>query len=113
MARVGEKGGTRLHGGEMTAFAFDAQVLLDATLLRDQAHQGLRLMGIEVIGDEDPSGLWIGLDGLSNVGGEIGLGACGSNAGHHHLSGRHLQIGDQAEGAMSLVFEFLALDMTG
>jgi hypothetical protein len=113
MARVREKGGTRLHRGEMTAFAFDAQLLLDATLLGYQAHQGLRLMGIEVIGDEDPSGLWIRLDGLSNVGGEIGLRAGGSNTGRHDLSGRHLQIGDQAQGAMPLVFEFLALNMTG
>ena len=57
-----------------------AQLLLDVTLLSYQAHQGLRLMGIELIGDEDPSGLWIGLDALANVGGEISLRAGG--AGH-------------------------------
>ena len=113
VARVGEKGGTRLHRGEVTAFAFDAQLLLDATLLSYQAHQGLRLMGIEVIADEDPSGLGIGLDALSNVGSEISLRAGGSNAGCHDLSGRHLQISDQAQGPMALVFEFLAFDVTG
>ncbi len=113
MARVGEKSGTRLHRGEMTTFAFDAQIVLDATLLSYQAHQGLRLMGIEVIGDEEPSGLWISLEGLSDVGSEIGFRTCGSKAGRHDLSARHFQIGDQAEGTMPLVFEFLALHMTG
>ena len=61
MGRIGEKGGTCLHRGQMAAFAFDAQLLLDAALCSHQAHQGLGLMSVELIGDEDPGGLWIGL----------------------------------------------------
>src|SRR5450759_2298242 len=45
MTGVGEKSGARAHGDEMAAFAFDAQILLDATLLRHQTYQALRLMG--------------------------------------------------------------------
>lgn len=113
MGGVGEKSSTRAHAGEVAAFAFDTQVLLDATLRRYQAHQGLRLMRVELIGDEDPGRLGVRLDGLGDVSGEAGFGAGGSKAGRDDLTGGHLQISDQAEGAMPLVFEFLPLDMTG
>lgn len=112
MAGVGEKSRTRAHAGEVAAFAFDAQILLDATLRRHQTHQGLRLMRVELIGDEDPSRLRVRLDGLGNVSDEVGFGARGSQAGCDDLAGGHLQIGDQAEGAMPFIFEFLSLDMT-
>src|SRR5947209_14981881 len=42
MARVGEKGGTCAHAGEMTTLAFDAQVLVNATLCSYQAYQRFR-----------------------------------------------------------------------
>ena len=45
--------------------------------------------------------------------GKVGFGACRSNAGGDDLAAGHIQIGDQRLGAMALVFEFLALDMTG
>ncbi len=113
MARIGEKGSTRLHAGEMTAFAFDAQFLLDATLRSHQAHQCFGLMSVELISDKDPRGLRVGLDGLGDVGGEVGFGARRSKAGRDDLSGRYIQISDQRLGAMALVLEFLACDMTG
>lgn len=68
MARVGEKGGTRAHAGKMATFAFDAQAFLDAAALGHQAYQGFGLMGVELIGDNDPRRLGIGLDGLDNMG---------------------------------------------
>ena len=74
MTRIGEKSGSRRHGGEMAAFAFGALVLLDVTLRRHQANQGLGLMSVELIGDEDPVGLWIGLDGLHDVSGKVSKG---------------------------------------
>ena len=67
MARIGEKSGSCRHGGEMTVFPFGAQILLDVTLHRQQADQGLGLMRVELIGDEDPGGLWIDLDGLDGA----------------------------------------------
>ena len=113
MAGVGEKGGPCSHRGQMATFAFDAQVLLDATLRGHQAHQRFGLMGVELVGDKDPSRLGIGLDSLGDVGSEVSFGACGSNAGGDDLSGGHIQIGDQRLGAMALVFEFLTFDVTG
>ncbi len=70
-------------------------------------------MGVELIGDKDPSRLWIDLDGLSEMSGEVSFRAPGSDAGSHDLSGGHLQIGDQTPGAMAAVFEFLAFDIPG
>ncbi len=76
MAGIAEKSGACAHAGEMPAFAFDAQLLLDATLLCYQAHQSFGLMSIELIGDKDPGGLWIGVDGLGDVSSKV-LIACG------------------------------------
>jgi hypothetical protein len=56
---VREKGSPRLHRGQMTAFAFDAKILLDATHLGHQAGQRFGLMRVELIGNEDPARLWI------------------------------------------------------
>ena len=112
MVGLGEKGGTRAHAGEVAAFAFDAEILLDTTLRSDQAHQRFRLMGVELIGDEDPGGFWIGLERLGDVSGKVGFGARGTKAGGHDLSGGHIKIGDQTQGAMALIFKFLSLDMT-
>ena len=70
-------------------------------------------MGIELIGDKDPDGLWVTLDRLSDMGSEVRFGACGTDAGSHNLAGGHVQVSDEALRAMSLIFEFLAFDMTG
>ena len=52
-------------------------------------------------------------EGLHDVSGKVGFGTCRSHAGCHELPGGHLQVGNQTLRAMPLVFEFLALDMTG
>jgi hypothetical protein len=70
-------------------------------------------MSVGLIRDEYPCGLWVGLDGLGDVGGEVSFSTRGSKAGCHDLPGGHIQIGDQTLGAMSLVLERLALDVTG
>ena len=76
MARVRKKRSSRFHRGQMAAFAFDTQVLLDVALLSHQTDQRFRLMGIELISDKEPGGLGIGLDGLGNVSNKVGFGAC-------------------------------------
>src|SRR5258708_8401936 len=90
MSRVGEKGGARAHAGEMTTFAFDAQVFLYFTLRSYQTHQRFRLMGVQLISDKDPGGVRISLEGLDEVSGKVGFGARGSNAGSDDLSSGHL-----------------------
>jgi hypothetical protein len=69
-------------------------------------------MGIELIGDKDPAGLRIRLDGLGDVSGEVGFRARGSNAGSHKLSGGHVKIGDQTQRAMATICKFFSLDVT-
>ena len=59
MTGIGEQGGTRWHGGEMSAFAFDAQVFLNPAVPGEQAHQRLRLMGVELIRNKDSGGVWM------------------------------------------------------
>ena len=59
----------------LAAFAFDAEIVLDATLLSHQTHQALGLMSIELIGDKEPDGPWVTLDRLSDMGSEV-LIAC-------------------------------------
>jgi len=65
MGRVREKGGPRLHRGQMTAFALDAQLLLNATQLGHQTDQRFGLMRVELVGNEDPARLRIRLDGVA------------------------------------------------
>jgi hypothetical protein len=113
MVGVGEKGRTGAHAGEMTTFAFDAQILLKATLCCHQAYQRFRLMGVKLISDKDPRSLRVGLDGLGDVSSKVGFGARGSNAGSNDLSSGHVKIGDQTLGAMAAVFEFFSFDVTG
>jgi hypothetical protein len=71
-------------------------------------------MSVELIGDEDPGGLWIGLEGLHEARGKVGKG-CVSVPCWVLQPARWPRRGWQSNGcrAMPLVFEFLALDMTG
>jgi hypothetical protein len=71
------------------------------------------LMGVQLISDKDPGGVRIGLDSLGDVSGKVGFGARGSDAGSDDLSRGHIQISDQTLGAVSVVFKFLSLDVTG
>jgi hypothetical protein len=95
MTRVRKKGRPRFHRCQMTAFAFDTQILLDAALLSHQTDQRFRLMRVQLIGDKEPDSLWIGLNGLGNVGSKVGFGACRSQARADYLTSGHIQIGDQ------------------
>src|ERR1035438_7342286 len=95
MAGIREKGGTRCHRGELSTFAFDAQILLDSAVLGDQKHQCLRLMSVELIGDNNPRSFWISLDGLLDVCGKIFLRASWSNRWSNDLTRGDLEICDQ------------------
>ena len=53
------------------------------------------------------------LERLPDVSGKVGFGAGRSYAGCNELPGSYFEVGYQTLGAMPLVFEFLALDMTG
>jgi len=55
----------------------------------------------------------IGLDRLADVSGKVGFGARGSDAGSDDLSSGHIHIGDETLGAVSAIFKFLSLNVTG
>ena len=112
MCRVREKSGSRLHRGQMAAFALDAEILLNATQLGYQADQRFGLMCVELVGYQDPARLWIHLDSLFDVSDEVGFRAGGSNTGSHDLAGGDIQIGDQTQRAMPFIFKFFSLDVT-
>ena len=67
MAGIRKKSGARCHRGEMSTFAFETQILLNTAVPDDQRHQRLRLMRVELIGDKNPRGFRISLDGLFDV----------------------------------------------
>ena len=52
---------------------------------------------LSLIGDEDPGGLWIGLEGLHDVSSKVGFGACRSHAGRHDLPAGHVEVGNQTD----------------
>ena len=112
MARMREKGCPCFHRSQMTTFAFDTQILLDVTKLSNQAHQSFRLMSVELISKKEPVGLRIGLERLGNMSGEVGFGTRRPQARRDNLTSSHIQVGNQALCAMSLLFEFLPLDMS-
>lgn len=112
MGRIREKGGSCLHRGQMTAFALDAEILLNATSLGHQADERFGLMRVELIGNEDPTRLLIALNGFCDVSGKVGFGAGGSKTGSHNLASDSIQIGNQTQCAMPFLLKFLALDVT-
>lgn len=70
---VEAKSSTCAQLGRVISIAFAAQVLLYATMRCYQTHQGLQLMRVELIGDEDSTRLWIRLDGSGDVSDEFSL----------------------------------------
>ena len=76
MGRVGQEFRSGCHGCEHARVALDAQVIVNIGLVGDETHQGLRLVGVEVVNHKMPLGnRGIGSNGLFNVSKKIGLGA--------------------------------------
>ncbi len=118
VAGVSEKGFTRLYAVQDA----DARLALDAqtsfvkvafTVLVDQAHQRLGLMSVELVDDEDPLRLRIGLERLFGVRGKVCFGAGWADGGSHDLSCGDLEVGDQGLGAVTRTLELPALYPSG
>jgi hypothetical protein len=106
---ITQKRSTAGHGGQNATFAFDAQLLIQATGLGDEANQGLGLMDVEIITDEVPTrGLLIAGHHRSHMRQEIFLGARGSATGSNNLSAHHIPTEDKGAGAMTNVLKFAA-----
>jgi len=75
----------------------DAEVVIDAAALRYQPHERLRLMRVELVEDEDPGAVRVGVDGAGHVSGEVLLVSRGPDAGEDDLACGHVEVRDKAE----------------
>ena len=103
MRGITQKCCSAAHGGENPAFAFDAQIRIDATALCNEADQRFGLMNVEVITDKMPTGgLGIGGHHRLDTSQKICFGPRGSSTGSHHLSGDHISTDNEGACAMAL-----------
>lgn len=68
---VTQKGGTGVHRLQDVRFTFDSQVDVKVTASSNQAHQRSRFVGVELVNDKNPCRLWVGLNRVGNVVGEV------------------------------------------
>ena len=62
MSRGLQESCTRFHGQENAGFAFDPEILFESALFSNQSDQCFRLMGVQLVRDEDPPCLRISVD---------------------------------------------------
>ena len=105
MSRVSQEGRARFHRLKETDLAFDTQVNREIGFVGDVAHQGRRLMRVEVIDDKMPldregRAFHRALDMFHKV-----LLVAGRTAGNRRdTTGGHLEIDDERQRAMSNIF---------
>lgn len=68
-------------------------------------------MGIELVHNENPFPWGVGGDRIFDMSHKVFFGACWAQGRRRALAGRHLEIGDQGQGPMALVFKFASLDL--
>ena len=101
------------HGLEDTALALGPEVVVNAAAFGDEVDQRGGFVGVELVEDEDPSGLGIGVDGRCDVGGEVGFGSSDADGRKNRLAGGDLEVGDEAQGAVTTILELDALGPAG
>ena len=75
VSRVTQERRTARQAVQHATLALDPQILTQTTALRHQLYQRFRLMRVQLISDEQPNRLRIGIDRLGDMRGEVGLGA--------------------------------------
>ena len=68
-------------------------------------------MRVQLVGDEQPDGLRIGIDGLRDVGREVGFRARRAECGRHNLATHDIEVGDQAHCAVADIFKLAPFDL--
>lgn len=96
VAGVFEEGLSRGHPLEDSLSALDPELLVKPTSSGDHTDERFGLVGVELIDDEDPGALGIGVDRLVDVGQKIGFGTGRPHSGSDDHSGGHFEVGDQA-----------------
>jgi hypothetical protein len=105
VAQEGRAAGQRL---QHTRLAFLAQVVADRTTLGNQPYQAFRLMGVQLVGHEQPDRVRVGIDGLGDMGNKVGFRAPWTEAGCHDLPTHDIEVGDQAQRAVADIFKLAA-----
>ena len=72
----------------------------------DEPNQGFGLMGIQLIGDENPGAAGVAGHGLANMLSKVSFGAGGLNGRRDDPAGGHFQVGDQGLRAVADILEF-------
>ena len=70
-----EEGRARGHVRQDPRLPLATEIGVGRAVLGDQLHQTGRLVGVELVADEDPLALRVGRHGGGDVGDEVGLGA--------------------------------------
>src|SRR6266545_5621078 len=102
---VFQKCSARLLRLEDADLALGAELITDTAATGDELDKRCGTVCVELIGDEDPSGVRIGLDGPVDMGDEINLRPGRSDRRADHLAGRDVEVCDQRQGAVADVFE--------
>jgi len=101
------------HRGQHAGLPLDAQFVRQPTARRYQPHDCLGLMDVELVCDEHPARRRIGVNRLGDMGREIFLGAGRPQGRGDHLARGDVDIGDQAQGAVTDVRELPSFDLAG
>lgn len=113
MLRVGEKRGATALCWQNSGVAFLPQFGRVTQRVGHPAHEGFRLMRVELIGDENPWVIRRGSDGLCELRHKVRLRAGCTQSRGQMFSGRHFEIGGQALRAVAHVFVFLSFARAG
>src|SRR5579859_869628 len=113
VTRVFEERSARVLRLEDAGLALCAEVALDAAPMRHEFDERCGTVRVELVRDEDPPRIGIGLDRPVDVGDKVSFRACWPDRWADHFSSDDVEVGDQRQGAMSDVLELDALYETG
>ena len=105
-----QKRAARLLGLEDPGLALDTEGLFAPAVPGNQLDERCRAVRVELVGDEYPTRIGIGLDSRRDMRGEIGLGSRRPERRTQDFAGGDLEVGDQTQGAVAVVLELDALD---
>lgn len=95
------------------ALILEAEIADNLAALCNEPYKRLRFVRVELIDHECPGGVGIGVDGLLNVGGEVLLCSSRSDARTDDFTRDHVEVREQAQGAVTLVFKLDTLGHAG
>src|SRR5947209_14600319 len=110
MAAVTQELGAGRHRLQYPPFLLFAEILLDATGLGDEPHQGLGLMNVELINDKEPRGLWIGVKSLGDMPRKVFFRPAWADGGRHNFPRGDVEVGDQTLRPVAKIFILGTLD---